>query len=284
MEVRRPARNPTGSLGTRIDRNIHESRGRTGAVLQARTAMHCQGGVHETTFPICRGACRRLVLRRTRCRAGDQDLPPVQGECRRTRSGDAGVRRRGDQARSQAQVPHLSGEFAGDQARGAVRCAAKRHAGDGGVPDVLRGRQGRGVLHHHPAGHAVDARARHAAARHAVPGEVPGTRRKARRSRRHLVVDAGRLRDQGPRDHRTEERRGAQDARRRSDLRIDAQGRRRLGGQHAVDRDLSGAAVRGDQRHADLGRDLRQHALCTSRPSSPRCQASTRCGCCCSRW
>ncbi len=89
---------------------------------------------------------------------------------------------------------------------------------------------------------------------------VPGPRREARRPRRHLVVDARRLRHQGPRDHRPEERGRPEDARGGPDVRVDAQGRRRVGCEHALDRDLPVAAVGGDQRHADVGRDLRQHA------------------------
>ena len=81
-----------------------------------------------------------------------------------------------------------------------------------------------------------------------------------RHPHRHLVVDARRVRHEGSRDHRAEERRGPEAARRRPDLRDDAEGGRRLGGQHAVDRDLPVAAVRRAERHADLGRDLRQHA------------------------
>ena len=53
---------------------------------------------------------------------------------------------------------------------------------------------------------------------------------------------------------------GPEDARRRPDLRDDAEGGRRLGGQHAVDRDLPVAAVGCAQRHADFRRDVRQHA------------------------
>jgi hypothetical protein len=41
---------------------------------------------------------------------------------------------------------------------------AKRHTGDGRVSNVLRGRQGAGILDHHHAGDGTDARARDEAA------------------------------------------------------------------------------------------------------------------------
>ena len=55
----------------------------------------------------------------------------------------------------------------------------------------------------------------HAPEGHGLPQEAAGSRREERRAHRHLVVDAGRLRLQDPRDRRPGHGQGREDARRR---------------------------------------------------------------------
>jgi hypothetical protein len=105
----------------------------------------------------------RLLNRKSRSRTSGRPTPTRATRPRASSS------KRSTSARPEPQVPHLPGAVARHQAGGAARRAAERHARDGGVPDVVRGRQGAGVLGHHHAGHRPDARPRDEAERHAVP-------------------------------------------------------------------------------------------------------------------
>ena len=143
------------------------------------------------------------------------------------RPGHAGVREGGQQARHEPQVPDLPGaaRSASSRWRSSTRCKTARWRWRCSRCRTRSAR--RGVLDHHHAGHGADARPRdEAASGTPFQTKLQDLARRQRHPHRDLVVDPGRVRNQGSRDHRTEERAGPEDARRRSDVR-DACSRRR---------------------------------------------------------